>query len=810
MNGWRHDLRFAIRYLLRNRGTTAVAVLALALGIGATTAIFSVVYDVLLRPLPFPESERMVAVYQVNPNGRRMAQISEPNFEDLATANRTLEAMAVFSSWAQSVSGGKEPVRATVAVVSEAFLRVLGAQPEVGRGFSPADHAARAEPTALVSHGFWQASLGGQRELSGLFLRFAGRVHTVIGVLPPGPSIPAGAEIWIPKGLTPSNPHRTGHNWRAVGRLREGASLAQARLDLSTIARRLRVQYGDDTMMADAEVLPLREALTGSARPGLLVLLGAVAFLLLAACANVANLLFAQAAARQRELAVRVALGARRAQLLRQLVTETLLLSGAGGALGAVLAFWGVRGLIPLDPGRLPRIEEVGPSLEALGLAVAVSMLTALLLGLATALRATRETAIASLADGQRAPAGGPSRRVLDALVASQVAATMALLMGAGLLGRSLLRLLDVDPGFRVERVVAMDLSLPPESELPARVRFQDAVIERVAALPGVRAAGLVNTIPLGGGGSDGTFLVTDQEAKSFDDFLPLLKDPQSTGQANFRVASEGYFHALGIPLLRGRLFGPGDTVDTPHVAVVSLSFARRWAGGGALGRHVQFGNIDGDLRLFTIVGIVGDVRDAGLDAEPAPVLYASHRQRPRSAARVSIVFHAEGDPGTVTAAARRIVRELDPEIPPRFRTVAELRAASLAGRRLTFWLLSVFAASALLLAALGIYGVASYAVARRTREVGIRMALGAQPSAVLRMVLGESSRPVAVGGALGLLAALALSRFISSLLFGVHAADPQTVALVALLLAGVALGSGFLPARRATRVDPAVALRAE
>ncbi|HEY6549455.1 MAG TPA: ABC transporter permease, partial [Vicinamibacteria bacterium] len=674
-----------------------------------------------------------------------MGQISEPNFEDLEAQNRSLQALAIYSSWIQSVVGGAEPVRATVAVVSGSFFHALGIQPERGRSFA---EQGGPEPTALVSHGFWQRSLGGETDLSRLQLRFDGRVHEVIGVLPAGGQYPADTEVYISKTLIPRNPHRTGHNWRALGRLREDVSLEQARTDIGAIARRLREQLGDETAMADAEVVPLREALTGNARRGLLVLLGSVGILLLAACANVANLLLAQATARRRELAVRMALGAGRGQLLRQLVTEALLLCLLGGAIGVAVAFWGLRALAALEPGKLPRAHEVGASLEALAGALVLCLLTAVGLGLFTALRATRETALAALADGQRAPTGGQTRRLLDGLVAAQVAATVALLVGAGLLGRSLQRLLEVDPGFRVESVVAMDVSSPSEAASPARVLFQQEVIERLQALPGVHAAGLVNTMPLGGAGADGTFLVDGQEeVEDLHELTRLYKDPERTGDADFLVASEGYFHALGIPLKAGRLFEANDGPDAPHVAVVSEAFARgRWFREGALGHRIQFGNMDGDLRPFTIVGVVGDVRGAALEKAPRPALYASHRQRPRAAARVSFVIHAEGDPGTLTAAARQIVRELDPEVPPRFRTIAELRAASVADRRLTLGLLAAFSLSALTLAALGIYGVASYAVARRTREVGIRMALGAAPGQVLRMVLTESGRPVAAG----------------------------------------------------------------
>ena len=809
MGAWWSDLRFAVRFLARNRGTTLVAVLALALGIGAATAIYGVAYDVLLRPLPYPDSERIVAVFQVAPDGRRMRQMSEPNFEDLQAQNSSLAAFAIYGGDVVSVAGGSEPVRARVMAVSPEFFRALGVRPERGRVFREASETA--EPTAVVSHVFWRRFLGSEADLSRLSLRFSGRVHPVIGVLPPRAAFPADADVYVPKALEPRNPHRTGHNWRAIGRLRDGVSLEAARADLGTIARRLRQQYGDDTWMADAALLPLREALTGPAQRPLLVLLGSVGILLLAACANVANLLLAQSAARRRELAMRTALGAGRLRLVRQLVTEALVLCTAGAGLGLLLALAVVRAVSRVDPAKLPRAAEVGVSGHALACAFALTAFTAVALGLLTAVRATRESALTALAE--RAPSDGAGRRLLDALVASQVAATMALLVGGGLLGKSLQRLLDVSPGYRTESVVAMEAALPFDSPFPARVRFQDELIERLRALPGVRAAGLVNNeIPLGAEGADGIFLVQDHDVSDPKELAVLFKDPERTGGAIFRVASEGYFVALGIPLTAGRLFEPQDGPDAPHVAVVSESFAKQrfFAEGGAIGRRIQFGNMDGDPRVFTIVGVVGDVREAGLDRAPRPILYASHRQRPRVAARASFVVHAEGDTKALVAAARRVLRELDPEIPPRFRTMAEVRAASVSDRRLTLALVAAFAVSALALAALGIYGVASYAVARRTREVGIRMAIGAQPAQVLRMVLAESGRPVLLGAAAGLALALALGRFLATLLFEVRPADPATILGVALLLAATALLAGLVPARRATRVDPAVALRTD
>ena len=807
------DLRLALRFLARNRGTSAAAILALAVGIGACTAVFTVVHGVLLRPLPYPAPDRLEAVSEVSARGQRMS-FSDPNFEDVRDANRSFEALAQYSANVASVSGGSTPVRATVCAASEGFFDVVGIRPAQGRAFSAEEYRPGALPVAIVGHGYWQRSLGANPDLASLQLRLEGRVHAVVGVMPAGFDFPSGTDVWVPRGLYPRYPSRTAHNWSVLGRLRDGVSEAQARSDLGGIARRLKQEHGDDTWMVDAAVVPLREALTGTARPALLLLSGAVGFLLLVACANVANLLLAQAAARQREMAVRMAVGASRAHLARQLLSESLILSLLGATGGVLLASFGVRFLLALEPGKLPRAQEVGVSAFALAFSLGMCFLTALGLALVTVLRATREAAPVSLHEAERAPAGA-SRRTLELLVLSQVAATVALLIGAGLLGRSLFRLLSIDPGFRVGSVVAMDVSFADDGEGAAvsarRVRFHDETVARLRALPGVREVGVVNVVPLGGEGADGTFLITDREMRSFDDFDALMRDPALTGEAEFRVATDGFFRALGIRLVRGRLFGEEDGPETPHVALISESLARtRWPSEDPLGKRIQFGNMDGDLRLFTIVGIVGDVREAGLDREPRPTFYAYYRQRPAAAVTLTFLIHSDAAPAAVVSGARGIVHALDPELPPRFRTIEEIKAASLADRRFTLWLLGTFGVAALLLAALGIYSVTAYSVARRTREVGIRMALGAQPREVLGLVLAEGTRPVAAGAVVGILSALALTRLMRSLLFGVAPGDPQTVAAVALLLGVIALGACLVPALRATRVDPVIALRAE
>ncbi len=812
MADWLYDFRFAVRTLVRHASVTTLAVLALALGIGAATAIFSVVDGVLLRPLPYPHPDQLALVYQVFTSGGR-GSFSEANFDDLRQQSRSFAGLAQYATWRESVSGGAEAVRALVGVVSGDFFDVLGVPPRLGRTFSAEERRPGAPPVAVVSYGFWQRTLGRPLDLRGLTLRSSGSVYTVVGVMPPSVAFPEGVEVFVPRGLYPPEESRTAHNWKVLARLRDGVSLEEARSDASGLARRLKAQYGDDTWMVDAAVVPLREALTGRVRPALLVLLGAVSCLLLVACANVTNLLLAQSEVRRRELAVRTALGATRGRLTRQLLLEALLLSLAACTLGVLFARWGVDVLLSTGPDRLPRADEIGLSACVLAFSAGISFLTALALGLTTAWRATRDLGPASLHEDGRNPGGGGRRPVLQALVASQIAATVVLLAGAGLLGRSLLKLLSTDPGFRTENVLTMDVSLSfaEGADAGRLARFHEEVMGRLRSVPGVREVGGVNVTPLTGEGANGSFLVVDRPPKDFHEFEALMKNPALTGEAEFRIASDGFFSTLAIPLLKGRLFDGRDGPESPHAALISASLARqKWPNEDPLGKQVEFGNMDGDLRLFTIVGVVGDVREAGLDTEPRPTLYGDYRQRPGKTVAFTYVMRAEGDAAALAASARRVVTELDPEVPPRVRTLEAVRAASVADRRLTLGLLGSFGASALLLAGLGLYGVTAYAVARRTREMGIRMALGAEPRQVVRLVVSEGTRPVLLGAGLGLLLALGLSRFMQGLLYGVAPADPLSFAAAALVLGTVALLACLVPARRAARVEPMTALRTD
>jgi ABC-type antimicrobial peptide transport system permease subunit len=834
------DLRFSWRMLGKNPGSTFVSVFTLALGVGASTAIFSVVYGVLLRPLPFDKPEQIVRVWEVNDQGRRMA-VADPNFDDLRAQNHTFQSLVRYESGLESVSGGSEPRRITVASVSQDFFSVMAVHAVRGREFIADEQHPGAMPAALVSYSFWQQYLNGANDLSALKLVVENKATSVIGVLPPGFHFPDNADLWVASETNGETPSRTAHNVNVLGRLREGMLVEQGQSDLDAIARRLKREYGQDIDMQSAAVVPLKAALTGEVRPALLVLLGAVGFLLLVACANVMNLLLAQASAREGELAVRSALGASRWRLVRQFLAESLLLSLLGGALGVIAAYWGLRALLRIVPPNTPRVADIAINLPVLFFALGLSILLAAALGIFTALRATSGDVQATLAERGRAQSNARSTQSLGrAIVAGQLAMTLLLLAGAGLEARSLLRVLSVDPGFRTEQVVTMDIVLPA-ARGPARaprVEFLTTLLERMRSLPGVTQAGLTNSLPIAGGSaSNGTFVelsygqlsprtkelieraahtdVEQLDPKTMQELIRFLEDlfhdRQPSGYAFYAMVSDDYFQTLGIPLRRGRFFDGGDSADAPHAAIISESVARqKWPGLNPLGRTIEFGNIDGDLRLLTVVGVVGDVKEESLESPPEPIIYVNYRQRPQSAQPVSIVMRTAADPAATLAAARKVLAQLDPTVPPRLETFTEVFAASVDGRRFNLILLGVFAATALVLAAAGIYGVMAYSVTRRTREIGVRIALGASSSTVLRLVFGQSMRTALVGIGVGTIASFLFARLMRSFLFEISPYDPLTFVLVAFLLLAVAGLASFLPARRATRVDPNLALRHE
>ncbi len=825
MTGLYQDLRYALRQLRKTPGFTAVTVITLALGIGATTAIFSVVYGVLLRPLPYTDPSRIMAVFEVNTKGT-WSRLADPNFDDFRNQNHSFRVIAKYSENIASVSGASQPTRSVVATISPDSFKVFRVQPILGRDFSATDASKGAAPVALVSYGYWKQYLGSSPDFSQLHLKIDNALFSVIGVLPEGFQFPADARLWLPTDREGENPSRTSHNYSAVGRLREGVTLEQAKVDISAIARRIHDTSSDqnDYLLKDGIVVPLEDSITGRARSALLVLLGAVGFLLLVACANVANLLLAQASVRERELAIRSALGAVRGRLIRQFLTEALLLSLVGGGLGVLGASSGVAGLVALAPENLPRLDSVSISVPVLVFAFLLSTAVAAGLGAVTALRATSGNLREGLGEAGRGQSGAKSsQRISRGIVAAQIAITLVLVIGAGLLGRSLMKVLEVNPGFRVDEIVTMDVSRPWVEWNDQRAKAGQAIffadlINRLKQIPGVRKVGATSGLPMDGGLPDGMFLLMTQDEVpktpgSLDSLIRkfdvLFRQKERIGQADFCAATDGYFQAVGIPLLRGRIFDESDGADSPHVAVISDSLARaRWPGQDPIGHTIEFGGMDGDLRLLTIIGIVGDVHEYGLDAPPRPTVYVNLFQRPRSP--ITVTMLSDADTQLVTSAARGILEEINPEIPARFRMFSQVYSASLGSRRFNLILIGFFGIVALLLATTGVFAVMAFSVSRRTRDIGLHVALGARQRDVLKMILGQGLRTILIGVTVGFAGSLALTRTLESLLFGVTPTDPLTFAAVILLLVAAALLACYIPARRAANVDPMVALRYE
>jgi predicted permease len=816
------ELRYGLRTLIKSPGFTIVAAVMLALGIGSSTAIFSVVNAVLLRVLPYPEPQKIMRVSERSPSGRAM-RFADPNFDDFRDQNDTFAALAIYNQALTSVSGGSEPVRVNVGEVSSGFFKALGVSPAIGRAFVPDEQRLHGSPAAIVSHGFWQRYLGGERDLSKFHLAAEELVLSVVGVMPEGFDFPLGNSVWIPRELYPELPSRTAHNWRAIGRLRDGVAITQARANLGGIARRIKTQYGKDVDLVDAVVVPLADDLVKDVRTALLTLSGAVGLLLLVACANVAGLLVARTSARRKELAVRTALGAGRGRLMQQFLAESFWLSLAGGGLGILIASSAVRLLPAILPANLPRQEGVAVDTTVLLFALAATAAVAVALGLAAAWRAGSGDLQQALTAGSRSYSGA-GHRLRSFLVAGEIATTLVILVGAGLLGRSFLRLLSTSPGFRQDNLITMEFSIPSHQwgtgtglpDAARNIRMLDEVVARLRSTPGAESVGVAGAMPVAAGDdlAEGTFVVLDSAITPTDipAMLQMAHDPARAGHASYCLAGEAYFRTLGIPLIRGRMFGDQDVENSPHVAIVSESLARRrWPGEDPLGKIIEFGNMDGNLKPLTIVGIAGDVRAAGLDLPPSSVVYVNYRQRGLNPnAAPTILVRSAAPVGNIVSAARAIFHDLVPDAPVRFSTFEAEMGGWLADRRFLLLLVGAFAAAALTLAAVGIYGVVAFSAARRTQEIGIRMAVGAQRGDVLRLILGEGAKLALTGLAVGVAASLAITRLLSSLLFGISATDPLTFVLVAALLCAVALVASYIPARRAMRLDPNTALHYE
>jgi predicted permease len=810
----RQDARYARRVLARSRGFTVVAVSTLALGIGANTAIFSVVRGVLLRPLPYAHPERLVSITSVI-RGMPTA-VSVPDFSDWRAESRTLSGLAAFFVTTTNFTSSGEPARLIQARVSANFFDVLGVQPTLGRGFRPGEDEQPAPRVAVLSDGLWRTRFGADSSVIGRTIILDDYPTTIIGVAAPRFPLPAAdhavarqdqwVDLWLTTRFSPRDlaPSSRGARWiEVIGRLASGVTVDAARAEMNTIAERLATEDPRHDGGVTMRLMALQEELVGGLRGPFFVLLGAVGFVMLIACVNVASLSLGRAAARETELAVRAALGAGRARLARQMLTESLLLSIGGGLVGVALAVWGTRAFVALAPGDLALAGSVRLDGVVLCFAVAITFASGLLFGVVPAVHGANQDAQDRLRAGARGGTAGGARRVRQALVVAEVSLAISLLAGAGLLLRSFERLTTVDPGFRSAGVSTFSFQLSPIRFPGAgeQAQFASELLRRVRRLPGVAAAGISFDLPLSNSAFGLTFAVGGRPEQSGPD------EPR----AQVRVASPDYFRAMGIPLLRGRGFTDADRADAPRALLISAEAARRyWPNEDPIGSTLETGwHSDGRTYGGTVVGIVGDVRQFSLASEPAPFIYAPLAQWPLD--EMSVVVRSTAPAGTVLAASRDVVRSLDAQLPVyAAHPLDDLLRESVATRRFYALLLASFAALALVLAAVGIYGVIAYAVQQRRRELGVRVALGASRGRIVRMVMRQGMMLAAVGAGIGLAAAGALTRVLRGQLFGVSATDPLTFVAVPAVLLLVAAGACIVPVRRALAVDPAAAIRAE
>ncbi|HVR96032.1 MAG TPA: ABC transporter permease [Thermoanaerobaculia bacterium] len=798
------DIRYGGRVLARGPVFTVVAILTLALGIGANTAIFSIVNAVLLRPLPFAEPDRLVMLWETaKSTGEDQVPVAPADYFDWQAGSRQFEAMAAFHPWSFNLTGTGEPERIPGAVATANLFQVLGKRPQLGRGFRPEEDRPGGPPVVLLSHGFWQRRFGGDMKVIGRKLTLDDTPYTVVGVMPAGFQFPEKAELWKPFARVPESADREFQFLRVIGRLRPEAELATARAEMTAIASRLAREYPQTNADRDVNPVTLEQQVLGEVRPQLLVLTVGVALLLAAACFNVANLLLARAAGRREETAVRQALGASRGRLVRQFLTESLLLAVLGGAAGLLVAYWGTWLLTTFGPKDVPRLEEAGVDGSVLVFTLVITLLVGLVFGLIPAIQSSQFDPARELRTPQRGKG-----RLLGTLVSLQIAIALILLVGAVLLGRSFVLLSRVPPGFDPSNILTLQLSLPAAkyAESYQTAAFTEQAIEHIQALPGVASAGTAMSLPISGGMNvDQTFTVEGGNA------VAATADEERT--ALVRPVSPGYFRTLRIPVVAGRTFTAADREGAPPVVVINEAMASRyWPGKDPVGRRIRMGvELGGvgrtDEVSREVVGVVGNLKHEGLASDTLPELYLPNAQG--TWRFVILAIRTDRDPASLTRPVQQAIWQVDKNLPiAKVRTLDEIVGESIGEPRFYTLLLTAFAVVALILAAVGIYGMVSYSVSQRTHEIGIRMALGASRTKVLRMVLREGLLLAGLGMIAGVLLSVGLTRFLASLLFGIAATDPATFAAVCVALGLVALLSSYLPARRATQADPMAALR--
>ena len=795
------DFRFSLRSLLKRPGFTAIALLALALGIGANTAIFSLVNAVILQPLPYRDPDRLISVYGTR-NRSTQGSVGPTDFLDYRSQNKTFEQFAASGSMMlpMNLTGSGEPERLNASIITGNYFDTFGVRPALGRGFSLENEKTGQDHVTVLSHAFWQTRFGGDPNIVNKTINLDGKAYEVLGVMPAEVVLPQPAQLWVPINFDadPEMKMRNARFLRGIGRLKEGVTLDQAQTDTDLIAAQLEQQYPDSNTGWSLRLIPLREILVGGSRTMLFILFGAVGFVLLIACANVANLLLVRAAARQKEIAMRTALGASRLRIIRQMITESLLLAIFGGALGALLAVAGVKLLVSLGEDNIPRTANVKIDATVLAFTLLISLATGLLFGLAPAIRTMKENLVDALKDGIRGGSEATVKnRTRSLLVVFESAIAVMLLIAAGLLIRSLVALQNVDPGFDPNNVLTLRVDLPRQKyNTPEKAsNFFEQLETRVAGLPGVEAVGLITDLPLSGEARDMPYRVEGRPATSDIAFV------------DFRRVNKNYFSAMRIPLRRGRNFTEQEVRQSDKAIVVSQAFVDSvFPNEEALGKRlIIWSGIRNEP--YEIIGIVGDTRYQSLQGEPSATMYVPTREL----LFVNLVIRTQGDPLSLVGGVRKEVNALDPDQPiAAIRPMTEWVSMSAAGARYRTTLLGLFALLAMILAATGIYGVMSYSVAQRTQEIGVRMALGARPFDVLKLVVRQGMILALIGVVVGLAGALALTRVMSSLLFEVTERDPITFVVVAALLIVVAFIACFVPARRATKVDPLVALRYE